>query len=186
MRIISGTLGGRVLQVPRHASFRPTTDRVKESIFNMLTHRMALTDADVCDLFAGSGALGLESLSRGAAHVTFVERDRHSLDALRGNIAALDVTARCTVQPVPVESFLRRSVPAKAAFDLVLADPPYALTLHEELLSAVRALLKPDALFVYEHDGRLAADAVDGLEIVLSRSFGTTACTIYQRHEVLP
>jgi 16S rRNA G966 N2-methylase RsmD len=98
----------------------------------------------------------------------------------------LDVTARCTVQPVPVESFLRRPVPAEAAFDLVLADPPYALTLHVELLSAVRALLKPDALFVYEHDGRLAADAVDGLEIMLSRSFGTTACTIYQRHEVLP
>lgn len=184
MRIISGTLGGRVLQVPRNASFRPTTDRVKESIFNMLAHRMTLTDARVCDLFAGSGGLGLEALSRGASHVTFVERDRHSLDVLRRNVAALDVASRCTVQPVPVESFLHRPPSAEATFDLVLADPPYALTLHGELLAQVRALLHPDALFVYEHDGRFSADAADGLEILLARSFGTTACTIYQRHEV--
>jgi 16S rRNA (guanine966-N2)-methyltransferase len=186
MRIISGTLGGRVLQIPRHASFRPTTDRVKESIFNMLAHRMSLANAHVCDLFAGSGALGLEALSRGAAHVTFVERDRHSLDALRRNIAALDVADRCTLQPVPVESFLQRLIPAEATFDLVLADPPYALTLAVEQLANVRALLKPEALFVYEHDGRQTAAMINGLEILLARSFGTTACTIYQRLEVLP
>lgn len=186
MRIISGNLGGRVLQVPRHASFRPTTDRVKESIFNMLAHRMAFAGTRVCDLFAGSGALGLEALSRGAAHATFVERDRHSLMALRGNITALDVTDRCTVEPVPVESFLRRPRAAEAAFDLIVADPPYALTLQGELLAAVRELLRTQALFVYEHDGRMRPDTVDGLELVLSRSFGTTACTIYQRLEVLP
>lgn len=186
MRIISGSLGGRVLQVPRHAAFRPTTDRVKESIFNMLAHRMDFAGARVCDLFAGSGALGLEALSRGASEVTFVERDRHSLEALRRNIAALDVTDRCTVQPVSVESYLRRSPAAEPAFDLIVADPPYAFTLQGEQLAALRTLLRAGALLVYEHDGRLRPDTVDELDLVLTRNFGTTACTIYQRLEVLP
>ncbi len=186
MRIIAGRLGGRVLQVPKHAAFRPTTDRVKESVFSMLTHRIDFDGCRVCDLFAGSGSLGLEALSRGAAHVTFVERDRASLDVLRRNLAMVDATAASSVQPVSVESFLRRTVPSEAtAFDLVFADPPYAYEAWSELLAAVLVFMRPGGLFLYEHDGRMQPGAIEGMDLLLARTFGTTACTIYQRTEAM-
>lgn len=120
MRIVAGRFGGRVLKAPKKRA-RPTTDRVREAWFSRLAPR--LPGARVLDLFAGSGALGLEALSRGAHEVTFVERGRASLEALRANIAALDVGEEATV--IRADALRFAGGLDAGAFDVVLADPPY-------------------------------------------------------------
>lgn len=122
MRIVAGTWRGRKLTAPKGEATRPTADRLRETLFSMLTSRLGSFEGlQVADLFAGSGALGLEALSRGAAHCLFVEQDRAALDAIRANITALGAQAITRVEPGSVMS-LRR---APAALDLILADPPY-------------------------------------------------------------
>jgi 16S rRNA (guanine966-N2)-methyltransferase len=122
-RIIGGTARGRRLDVPPHGT-RPTSDRAREALFNTLATHLDLDGARVLDLFAGSGALGLEALSRGAAAAEFVESDRAACQVLRRNIAALGLPG-AAVHPVPVAGYLR-GAPGEP-FDLVLADPPYSL-----------------------------------------------------------
>jgi 16S rRNA (guanine966-N2)-methyltransferase len=117
-RIIGGVAGGRQIAVPPTGT-RPTADRVREALFSALEARDALEDAEVLDLFAGSGALGIEALSRGAASCVFVEQDRAALDALRSNLQQLGLSAE--VRPTSVMAL----GPAAAAFDVILMDPPY-------------------------------------------------------------
>ena len=133
---MAGTLGGRRIAVPRSGT-RPTTDRVRESLFNVLTARMQLVGADVLDLYAGSGALGLEALSRGAASATFVEADQRAAAIITRNIEALGVAQAATVRRGTVASVLAAG--ADRPVDLVLADPPYAVESDEadDLLSAM-------------------------------------------------
>ena len=122
MRIIAGEWRGRKLTAPKGDATRPTTDRTRETLFSMLASRLgSFEDLAVADLFAGSGALGLEALSRGAAHCLFVENDGAALDTIRANIAALKARDRATVQAGSVMSL----GPAKAPHDLILLDPPY-------------------------------------------------------------
>jgi 16S rRNA (guanine966-N2)-methyltransferase len=159
-RIISGAFGGRRIDVPAGAGTRPTSDRVREALFARLDHQDALARARVLDLYAGSGALGLESLSRGAAFATFVESDRSAVDVLRRNVRSLlssDNQADEVVQVLaePVQKVLLRG-PSGVAYDLVVADPPYGLV--EEDLADVLALLP--------RNGWLAADAL----VVVERS----------------
>ena len=99
MRVIAGTARGRKLVAPHGNTVRPTADRVRQATFNALESRGAITDARVLDLFAGSGALGIEALSRGAAHCTFVEKDRSAVEAVNRNLETLGFTARATVVP---------------------------------------------------------------------------------------
>ncbi len=122
MRIIAGDWRGRKLIAPKGEATRPTADRTRETLFSMLTSRLgSFEDLRVADLFAGSGALGLEALSRGAAHCLLVEQERSALDAIRANITALDARDRTQVQAASV-----MTLPvAKQAFDLILLDPPY-------------------------------------------------------------
>ena len=120
MRIIAGRWRGRALKAPAGAVTRPTADRTREALFSMLTSRIGSFDGlAVADLFAGTGALGLEALSRGAAHALFVEQDRAALAALRANIAALGAAAE--VLPVAVAAL----GPARRPHDVLLFDPPY-------------------------------------------------------------
>ena len=122
MRIISGEWRSRPLVAPKGDTTRPTADRTRETLFSMLTSRLgSFEDLRVLDLFAGSGALGLEALSRGAAHCTFVEQDHLALDALEKNIAKLGGKDRCDVQKSSVLSMGSALKPA----DIVLMDPPY-------------------------------------------------------------
>ncbi|WP_236794129.1 16S rRNA (guanine(966)-N(2))-methyltransferase RsmD [Amycolatopsis sp. GM8] len=121
-RIVAGRAGGRRLKVPPQGT-RPTSERVRESLFNALESAGELGGRRVLDLYAGSGALGLEALSRGAAHALFVESDRRALQVLRGNVAELALGGQ--VRAGQVESVLAQA--AEEPFDLVLADPPYAL-----------------------------------------------------------
>jgi 16S rRNA (guanine966-N2)-methyltransferase len=153
-RIIAGVAGGRRLRVPP-SGVRPTGDRAREGLFNSLGTLLDLDGAVVLDLYAGSGALGLEALSRGAAAVTFVESSPRVLTVLQANLAAVGL---------PGARVLRGSVPtvvagpAPGAFDLVLADPPYA-TPAEEVLGVLRSLadggwLAPGAVLVVERSSR--------------------------------
>lgn len=123
MRVISGAWRGRPLVAPAGAATRPTADRVRETLFSMLYSRLgSFEDLHVADLFAGSGALGIEALSRGAAHCLFFDRDRAAVDAIRKNLAAFDTAKRGDVRQMDVLSL----GPAPRAFDLLLLDPPYA------------------------------------------------------------
>lgn len=145
-RIIAGAFGGRRLAVPSDSRVRPTADRVREAWMNILSAE--LTGARVLDLFAGSGALGLEALSRGAAHVTFVEVGVRALDAIRKNVDALGVAGQVTVRRGDAMRFVERIEPG--AYDLALADPPYTIPFAEQLVEAFRA--KPFArILAVEH-----------------------------------
>lgn len=120
MRIIAGQWRGRPLMVPRGLATRPTADRTREALFSMLASRIGSFEGlRVADLFAGTGALGLEALSRGAASCLFVEQDRAALDALRANVAALGAQGEIRAQSVAALG------PVAAPFDLLLLDPPY-------------------------------------------------------------
>ena len=122
IRIIAGEWRGRKLQVPEGDTTRPTADRTRETLFSMLASRLGSFEGlQVADLFAGSGALGLEALSRGAQSCLFVEQDAAAIRALRGNIAALRAQPRCDVRAASVLSL----GPAKQPLDLILLDPPY-------------------------------------------------------------
>jgi 16S rRNA (guanine966-N2)-methyltransferase len=121
-RIVAGVAGGRRLAVPPSGT-RPTSDRVREALFSALAHDPGLDGAAVLDLCAGSGALGLEALSRGAAHVLFVESDRRAAAVLRRNVAAVDLPG-AQVRAAPAAAVLAGQ--ADRAFDLLLVDPPYA------------------------------------------------------------
>ncbi|MDA8282027.1 MAG: RsmD family RNA methyltransferase [Actinomycetota bacterium] len=138
MRVIGGTARGRPLRAPRTAAVRPTSDRVREAIFDVLGSLGAVEGAAVCDLFAGSGALGIEALSRGAASVTFVESAPAAVAALQANLTSTGFAGRAEVRVVrrDARTFLA-TIPT--AYDLVLADPPYAFTAWAELLAPVRA-----------------------------------------------
>jgi 16S rRNA (guanine966-N2)-methyltransferase len=121
MRIIAGEWRGRKLVAPKGLQTRPTADRTRETLFSMLASRLGSFDGlRVADLYAGSGALGLEALSRGAAHATFVENDRAALIALDANIAALGAAARISVRTMSAAA-----LPSAEPFDLIFADPPY-------------------------------------------------------------
>jgi 16S rRNA (guanine966-N2)-methyltransferase len=153
-RLISGVAGGRRLKVPA-TGVRPTGDRAREGLFNSLGSLLDLDGARVLDLYAGSGALGLEALSRGAAEVVLVESGPKVLPVLRANVAAVGLPgARVVAGSVPTVVAGR----APAAFDLVLADPPYAVPV-EEVLGVLGALtsgdwLAPDAVVVVERSSR--------------------------------
>ncbi|MFD6389365.1 16S rRNA (guanine(966)-N(2))-methyltransferase RsmD [Nocardia sp. NPDC060259] len=153
-RIVAGTAGGRRLKVPP-AGTRPTSDRVREALFSAIDARLDLDGARVVDLYAGSGALGLEALSRGAAHALLIEADRKAAAIVRANIAELGLPG-AELRLGTVASVLAH--PAPAAYDLVLSDPPYDVST-EDVLADLTALasngwLAPDALVIVERSIR--------------------------------
>ncbi|TVR20365.1 MAG: 16S rRNA (guanine(966)-N(2))-methyltransferase RsmD [Ilumatobacter sp.] len=173
MRVVSGALRGRRIDAPPGTSTRPTTDKVREATFNALGSLDLVLDARVADLYAGSGALGIEALSRGAAHCTFVERDRTALAVLRGNLHELDLIERSTV--VPGDALVRA---AEIDADLVFADPPYDTGADIELWSSLLAAVR--APFVVAESGR-SLDGVAGWDIVREKRYGRTWVTFFER-----
>jgi len=175
MRVIAGTYGGRVLKAPPGAATRPTSDRVREALFSILGARVE--DARVLDLFAGSGALGLEALSRGADNVTFVDDAAPAIRSVKANLAALDATA--TVRQTDAVRFLAAASGNGAQYDLIFLDPPYrhAERLARPLSEALPAVLAPGAVAVAESDRR-APLALD-LPLHDERRYGDTLIRIY-------
>lgn len=181
MRIVAGEFRSRRLAAPPGADTRPTSDRAREALFAMLGD---VTDARALDCFAGSGALGLEALSRGAASCAFVERDRAALQALRANVAALGVGDRCSVRTGDARQALRGDVAAGRQYDLLLIDPPYRML--DELLPALERLLRD----VAPPGARLAVECAAGAEPLLEgfrldrrRRAGAATLSLFTRAE---
>lgn len=182
MRIIAGRLGGRRINAPEGLETRPTSDRVREALFSRLGY---ITGAKVLDLYAGTGALGIEAISRGAARAVFVESARAAVTVLRENLEALSLTADTQVFPQPIAS-AQRFLKALGPFDLVFLDPPYALL--PEVAPIVAALLKadalsPDARVIVEHSSKNPAPPLPGFEAADPRRYGTTTVSVYRRAE---
>ena len=169
MRVVAGELGGRRLTTPAGTSTRPTTDRVREAIFNSLGSAGLLDGALVADLFAGSGAVGIEALSRGADRCVFVERDRAALDALNDNIDALDLRDRSKVLASDA-----MSVAATIDADIVFADPPYDFDAWHDLIGRVTADI------VIAESGAVVS-APPGWEVTREKKYGRTRVTFLER-----
>jgi len=173
MRVIAGELRGRRLASARGLATRPTAERVREAIFSMLG---PLDGTDVLDLFAGSGALGIEALSRGAAHATFVERAPRALHALRSNLAALELAERSQVLGGDALAALRGT----DKYDLVFLDPPYsaAPALAEALSRELPGVLRAGARVVSESDRRAPLELA--LPLDRERRYGDTMIRIHE------
>ena len=175
MRIIAGELRRRMLKAPKGLLTRPTSDRVKESLFNMLESRIHLNEADVLDLFAGTGSLGLEALSRGASAVTFVESQAAVLKFCRANAADLGVEEACAFFQVDAVSFLNSF--RGPTFDVIFADPPYDLPTLPRLPDLAIPLLSDLGVFILEHDQRHSFE--EHVQLVTSRVYGRTTVSLF-------
>jgi 16S rRNA (guanine966-N2)-methyltransferase len=183
MRIVAGRYGGRRLAAPPGSATRPTSDRVREALFQRLG---PLDDATVLDLFAGSGALALEALSRGAAHATLVDSAPVAIRAIRANVAALAVPAEhVDVRRQDARAFLRGARSARQQYDLVLLDPPYRLAaeLGRELSPLIAAVLAPGGRVVSESDRRTPLDLDPDLPQTDERRYGDTLIRTHERTE---
>ncbi len=179
MRIITGKFKGRKLYTPKDRHVRPTSDRVKEAIFSMLGD--TITDNRVLDLFAGTGSLGLESLSRGASHCVFVDNNRDSIQLIKDNINHLGASKESTVISGDYRIALNQ---VKDPFDLIFIDPPYHVEEIEDILLTIdkKGLLEEDGAIVVERDHRhTLPDEVGSFRTTKSKKYGTTHITFYQR-----
>jgi 16S rRNA (guanine966-N2)-methyltransferase len=178
LRVVAGSAGGRRLSAPRGDGIRPTTGRVKEAMFSALESRDRILGAKVLDLYAGTGALAIEALSRSAAHAVLVENDRDALESLRRNLSVTATASAASVENVDAGSFLAGSPPSDAPFDLVLCDPPYdvASPALDEVLAPLgrREWTAEDALVVVERPAGVAAPRVEGMRVAWERTFGDT------------
>ncbi|MDE0409936.1 MAG: 16S rRNA (guanine(966)-N(2))-methyltransferase RsmD [Alphaproteobacteria bacterium] len=182
MRIVGGSLRGRRLRAPAGERVRPTGERVREALFDILTHggmSRPLEGASVVDLFAGTGALGLEALSRGADHLTAVESEADVRGVLRANIEALDCTGRATV----IAADATRLPPGLKACDLALLDPPYRAGLAAPALAALveGGWLGDEATIVVEHATDDPFEPPEALAVRDRRRYGRTALTFLSR-----
>ena len=174
MRVVAGAYGGRRLATPRGAHTRPTADRVREAVFSMLG---SVEGARVLDLFAGSGGLGLEALSRGAAEATFVDSAPAAVRAVRANLEALGAAGE--VRRSDARAFVRNAHARGRQYDLVFLDPPYrrASALAEALAGDLAAVLAPRARVVAESDRRRPLEL--SLPLVVERRYGDTVIRIH-------
>ena len=177
-RIVAGSCGGRTIAVPPRGT-RPTSERVREAVFSRLEHLGVVAGARVLDLYAGSGALGLEALSRGAARAVLVEQDAAAARVCRANAQALGLTGQVEVAQTTVGRYLADGTPdhdhGPDRFDLVLADPPYALDTLDDVLTALVDALAPGAVVVVERAARAASLRwPDGLVPDDDRRYGET------------
>jgi 16S rRNA (guanine966-N2)-methyltransferase len=174
MRIVAGTFGGRVLRAPKGSQTRPTSDRVREALFSILA---AVGGARVLDLFAGSGALGIEALSRGASEATFVDSSAAAVAAVRQNLAELGL--RAEVLRLPALRALACTPVADREYDLVFLDPPYrmASTLGPQLSTALPPILAPGARVVVESDRRAPLEL--DMTLLRERQYGDTLLRVH-------
>lgn len=184
LRIIAGTHRGRILATPKGMDTRPTRGRVRESLFSILQSR--LPGAYALDLFAGSGALGLEALSRGAREVVFVDCDGHAQAAIESNVRAFGFGERARLLRCDCFGAISRLSRETPQFDLLFLDPPYRME-SKALLSAIQSsgICKPTALWIYEH-AKDQAETPDGLIVADERKYGDTVITFYQADRETP
>lgn len=175
LRILSGRFRGRALVTPPGNATRPTMERTRAAIMSMITSRMFLDGTRVLDLFCGSGALGFEALSRGAARLTSVETDARALAAFGQNLRTLGAQDEATALRLDARTFLQRHT--GATFDLILADPPYDLKGLDALPDLALRRLDPDGLLVLEHDSRHTFAAHPAF--LTAKRYGTTVVSLF-------
>lgn len=178
MRIISGEHRGRKLLEFAGRDIRPTTDRVKESMFNLIQEY--ISGAEVLDMFGGSGALSLEALSRGAAYAVCIDKDRRAVDIIRKNAQTLNYTDKCEILNDDSFEYLRK---CGRSFDIVFLDPPYNKNLIEPALSGISEynILSDDGIAVLESDDTDFFGETEGLEIIKQRKYGRSYITVYKK-----
>lgn len=179
VRVISGSARGLKLNTPGDDRVRPTTDRVKESMFNIIQDWVY--DSQVLDLFAGSGALGIEALSRGASQAVFCDNSLDSIKIIKSNIEKARVDDRSQIVSGDFKRCLRDMEAKNQSFDMIFVDPPYYEGLFEEVLDTIRSckILKKDGIVIVEHDAKKPIGQVEGLEVYKEKKYGITMLTFY-------
>lgn len=178
MRIITGKLKGRIIPVPKTDLLRPTSDRAKEGIYSVIHARTYLDDTRVLDLFAGSGNLGFEAISRGAATCLFVDREPRHIRHIEKLAEKFNIEGQIRTISSDVEVFLDSG--AHGSFDFIFADPPYDYHLMESIIDILLSdsWLNPDGWFILEHDKRF--DFSDHAYCVYSRTYGRTIASFFK------
>jgi 16S rRNA (guanine966-N2)-methyltransferase len=186
MRIVAGSARGRTLKTPKGDDVtRPTADRVRETIFNVLGQ--TCEGLRVLDLFAGTGALGLEAVSRGATRAVLVDQGKEAIALCRENVAALRFDERVEVLGVPVEKALATLASRAERFELVFSDPPYALRAGAQVLTAVAPLVVPHGVAVIEHErAEVLPEQVGAWHREDERAFGATTVSIFRLTDPTP
>lgn len=177
MRVIAGDFKGRRLKAPDWPGVRPTSDKLRETLFNVIAARVP--GARVLDVFAGTGAIGLESLSRGAARAAFIEHDRRAAMLIRDNAHLCGAQDRCVIIRDTAERALSRQIEG-SPFDLIVLDPPYEFEPLGTVLDAAVRHLAPDGLLILEHAFRRPAPAVAGADSVRTIRSGDSALTMFE------
>ena len=178
MRVISGTARGLKLVSPAGLDTRPTLDRVKEALFSILAPE--LRGAAVLDLFAGSGALSFEAISRGAARAVLLDKDKRSVEIIRKNAESLGFEAQCEIRNEDCFIYAERT---GEKFDIIFLDPPYNKGIIEPVLDKIakKELLADGGIIVLESDGTDFSGERDGLAILKQRRYGRTYITVYEK-----
>ena len=181
MRVIAGRCKGRRLKPPSWDGLRPTSDKLRETLFNVLSPRIA--GSRVLDGYAGTGAIGIEAISRGAAHVTFVEADRRAAALVRENLQACAITAGYTIEQNDVGAALSR-MPVEEPFDLIVLDPPYDAIEISKVLDAAGRVLGTDGVIVLERATRREPEVPASLARVRDIRSGDSTLTLLKRNPV--
>jgi 16S rRNA (guanine(966)-N(2))-methyltransferase RsmD len=175
MRIISGRLKGRKLFTPKNLDIRPATDRVRQYIFDCL--REYVFDAEILDLFAGTGSVGIEALSRGAKSAIFVDNSQQAISLLHKNIETLNLKENSTISKMDALRFLEKH---NKQHNLIFLDPPYRYSLTKELSEKIASLkiLKPDGFLIIEHDDEAIISELLSFKLLKQKKFGRTIISI--------
>lgn len=176
IRIIAGYYGGLKIAAPNNRRTHPMSERIRNALFNSLAGELA--DAEILDVFAGTGAIGLEAISRGAKHATFVDKDRTAQRYIARNIATLNVGDKTTLIRTTTANWLGTKNPQ--LFDIIFADPPY-YDVQFSTVERLFGLLKPGGLMVLSHPGRGEVPSQAGVVVVDNRSYGNAFLTFYRR-----
>ena len=185
MRVISGKVRGLKLDTPKNLDVRPTTDRVKESLFNIINPY--IRESNILDLFAGTGSLGIECLSRGAKNCVFVDKSKESIGIVKSNIKKARVENESTILNIDFKDAVKRLSVQKQKFDVIFMDPPYYENMFIDCLKSIDELnlLKEDGLIVVEHDTNdLFDDNIGRLYKSREKKYGNTTITFYKLEEV--
>ncbi len=177
MRVLGGTSKGKKIKTPSGSLTRPTSSRVKKSLFDMLCTRMDFFGIEVLDLFAGSGSLGLEAISRGASHVEFVDSAHSVVQVLKENVASIPPeVAQVAVMKSSALGFLKNRISMGVHYDLVFCDPPYLFDEWNELLGQVIQVMTKYSIIVIESDREVVLP--DGLVVLKVKDYGSTVITL--------
>lgn len=180
MRIIAGSARGRTFDAPQGRDTRPTLDRVRENVFNIL--QMKVRGARVLDLFSGSGAMAFEAISRGADFAVLVDLDRAAHAVERQNAAKLRMDGQCRILNCDWQMAVRQLAAAGEKFRVVFLDPPYAMHDMTSVLSALRPLLEEDAVILLEHEAKTFPATPDGFDLYDSRKYGIAGVSFFRLH----